>query len=84
MTLAHDDVALACEGLAGVFGEGRLGVESIEVADAAAHEKRDDAFGAGVGLCALCEESSEGEAAVAAERFKEEFSAGTVSLHQFI
>ena len=42
ISLLHLDVALAGQRLAVIFVERGLGVERVEVADAAAHEKRDD------------------------------------------
>ena len=49
MALPHDDLALAGQRLSGVFIQRRLGIEGVDVADAAAHEQRNDA------LCARLE-----------------------------
>src|SRR5262249_52118029 len=46
MPLPHNDLALSGEGCAGVLFQRRLGIEGVDVADAAAHEQRDDALGA--------------------------------------
>src|SRR5258706_16453872 len=46
MPLPHDNLALACEGCSGVLFQSRLGVEGVDMADAAAHEQGDYAFGA--------------------------------------
>jgi hypothetical protein len=45
--LTDDNVSFTRQWLTGEAGEGGLGVEGVEVADAAAHEQGDDAFGFG-------------------------------------
>jgi hypothetical protein len=46
MPLPHYYLAFSCQRLAGVFFQSGLGVEGVDVADAAAHEQGDYAFGA--------------------------------------
>ena len=75
VALADDDVAFAGEGLAGKAGEGGLGVEGVYVADAAAHEQGDDAFGAG-GVVGGGFEGGEGERAETAAGFEKKFATG--------
>ncbi len=43
--LSHDDLALAGQRLARILSQRRLGIEGIEMADAATHEQRNHAGG---------------------------------------